>query len=173
MAYEDTDNPAPWHNPQKGWEWRWSDYSSTPDFGILEVLRRFSQEPHCRRPSLRPAFSSLPCSNCRSPRPFPRPFATLGCKQCLVFHPTTPEAEHSQELRNANRLMQAHRSEEADVHVGPSPSHLEGGLFAAKLIPVNGHCQRCKARLPWARQQSWQRKSSASRERRWRKRSVE
>merc|ERR1719247_235528 len=49
----------------------------------------------------------------------------------MAFHPATPEAEKSQALRNAQRLMQQHAVNEADLQTTMEVP--QGGLFAAKV----------------------------------------
>lgn len=64
----------------------------------------------------------------------------------LGFHPKTPEAERLQALRNAKRIMHEHNLQDADMSVGSSI--VDGGLFAAKLVPIK-RTQRM-ARESWA-----------------------
>lgn len=53
----------------------------------------------------------------------------------MAFHPRTAEAEGAQALRNAQRLMRTHALAEEEVREATESP--EGGLFAAKLTPVN------------------------------------
>jgi len=52
----------------------------------------------------------------------------------MAFHPATPEAERSQALRNAQRLMKQHEVNETDVQTQEKTP--QGGLFAARLTAV-------------------------------------
>jgi hypothetical protein len=66
----------------------------------------------------------------------------------LAFHPTTPEAEQTQALRNAQRLMQQHALSEEDIQVSVGEMEAQGGLFAAKLTP----CNKSKGSMPLQRE---------------------
>jgi len=66
----------------------------------------------------------------------------------LAFHPNTGDAESAQALKNAHKLMRAHKLAQSDVMTPENDHENDGGLHGVKLTPV--HCdQRMRSNESW------------------------
>lgn len=67
----------------------------------------------------------------------------------LAFHLNTGEAESSQALRNAQKLMRTHNLQQNDVLYSGTTDSAKGGLYGVKLTPVNMQHKMKRAHEYW------------------------